>query len=261
MRIDKERFQGKLPGVIGPYKGAAQDHVDCGLITRTNVEGTWLCGIYWEGTSHVTDHHPADCLHTIVNVGNIPPHSQRAIRGKIYWFKGSKDDLLKRWRRDYPKSREGQAQNQAEAVVAGCATVADSPYAEIEIKEVFSELMARGAYDRVYSGQIKSKTGLADFSRKYSLDLNVENIDFEKKMLIFGITDDISTRAFRFLKQKQLSLFCLDYYDTGIRYKLRIAGDGKRYSYAEVFLLDRIEGIQHVAVKNLVRSGLSKVYE
>jgi hypothetical protein len=49
----------------------------------------------------VTDHHPADCLHAIVNIGDLPPHSRRVIRGKIYWFKGTKRDLLKQWRADF----------------------------------------------------------------------------------------------------------------------------------------------------------------
>jgi len=103
MKIDNARFQMKLPDVIGPYKAVAQDPVYCGLITRTDVEGKWICGIYWEGTSHVTNHHPADCLHAIVNVGNVPAHSKRSIRGKIYWFKGSKNDLLTKWRTDFPE--------------------------------------------------------------------------------------------------------------------------------------------------------------
>jgi hypothetical protein len=101
LRIDKERFADNLPGIVGPYEALLLDPVDCGLITRADLDGKWVCGIYWEGTSHVTNHHPADCLHAIVNIGNVPAHSKRVIRGKIYWFKGSKDDLLEKWRRDF----------------------------------------------------------------------------------------------------------------------------------------------------------------
>jgi hypothetical protein len=101
IRIDSERFPERLPSVIGPYKGILQKSIDCGLITRTDVDGEWICGIYWERTSHVTNHHPADCLHAIVNIGNVPAHSRRIIRGKIYWFKGTKDDLLNKWRKDF----------------------------------------------------------------------------------------------------------------------------------------------------------------
>ena len=99
--IDRERFGGDRPETIGPYEARILFPVDCGLITRTDLAGEWVCGIYWERTTHVTDHHPADCLHAIVNIGSIPPHSRREIRGKIYWFKGSKDDLRERWESEF----------------------------------------------------------------------------------------------------------------------------------------------------------------
>ena len=94
---------------IGPYKARALEPIDIGLVTRVNREGTWVCGIFWERTSHLTDHHPADCLHSVVNIGPIGPRAKRAIRGKIYWFKGTLDDLAKRWKRDFahPRRRDG----------------------------------------------------------------------------------------------------------------------------------------------------------
>jgi hypothetical protein len=105
VRIDKARGAGDpdLVRTIGPYEAEVLPPVDCGLITRADSGGRWVCGIFWERTSHVTDHHPADCLHSIVNIGGVPPHSRRAIRGKIYWFKGSLDNLFRRWHRDFPQ--------------------------------------------------------------------------------------------------------------------------------------------------------------
>ena len=88
---------------IGPYEAKMLEPIDDGPITRTNLKGTWVSGIFWEGTSHITNHHPADCLHTIVNIGGIPPHTKRAILGKIYWFQGTKSDLVKHFQRDFPK--------------------------------------------------------------------------------------------------------------------------------------------------------------
>jgi len=70
---------------------------------RNDLPETWVTGLYWQRTSHVTVHHPADCLHAIVNIGGIPPHSRRAIRGKIYWFAGDKRDLLKHFQCDFAK--------------------------------------------------------------------------------------------------------------------------------------------------------------
>lgn len=135
------------------------------------------------------------------------------------------------------------------------------PYQTIKIKEVFSKLMPRDKEDRVYSGQIKSEGGLIKFKQMYGIELESVSVDFQKQMLIFGITDSISTRAFQLLKQERIWSFVLDYADTGIKYKLDMPGEGKKYSYFQVFILNRIDGISHVGVKNLERGGLSKIYE
>jgi hypothetical protein len=103
VRIDNKRTQGKLMEKVGPYQAKMLEPIDDGLITRVNLEGTWVSGIFWEGTSHITNHHPADCLHAIVNIGDVPPHAKRAIRGKIYWFEGTKSDLEKHFQRDFSK--------------------------------------------------------------------------------------------------------------------------------------------------------------
>jgi hypothetical protein len=95
------RFQGDLTKLIGPYKGIPQAPVDLGLSARINLERNWVSGLFWENTSHITNHHPADCLHAIVNIGNIPPYSERIIRGKIYWFQGTLDDLFFKWKNDF----------------------------------------------------------------------------------------------------------------------------------------------------------------
>ena len=101
IEIDNLRTDNNLMSEVGPYKAKMLNPIDNGLITRTDIDGRWICGIYWQGTSHVTNHHPADCLHSIVNIGNIPPYSKKAIRGKIYWYKGSKDSLLKHFKMDF----------------------------------------------------------------------------------------------------------------------------------------------------------------
>ena len=131
---------------------------------------------------------------------------------------------------------------------------------KIKIKEVFSGIITRDKDDRVYSGQIKSEAGFADFQKTYGVNLNDLKLDFKKQMLIFGITDDISTRAFQLLNNIQLNSFTLDYADTGIMYKLRAAEEGKKHSHIQVFVMKKTNGISHIKVKNLIRNGLSKVY-
>jgi len=117
------------------------------------------------------------------------------------------------------------------------------------------------AGDRVYSGQIKTATGLSEFEKEYGISIGKDDIDFKKKMLVFGVTDHIETRAFQFLKQEQIGTFTLDYADTGVKYKLALPEKGKKYSHLQVFILDRIDKMGHIGIKNLVENGLSKWYD
>ena len=100
VEIDDLRTNGQPMSEVGPYKAKMLKPIDNGLITRVNLPESWVCGIHWQYTSHVTDHHPADCLHSIVNIGNIPPFSKKAILGKIYWFEGNKDSLKDHYKND-----------------------------------------------------------------------------------------------------------------------------------------------------------------
>ncbi len=68
------------------------------------------------------------------------------------------------------------------------------PYQTIKINEVFSQLITRDKDDRIYSGQIKSDAGLAEFEKAYGVTLQDHTVDFDKQMFIFGITDRISMR-------------------------------------------------------------------
>ncbi|MBI2436048.1 MAG: hypothetical protein HYV26_24590 [Candidatus Hydrogenedentes bacterium] len=103
LAMDQLRTNNHLDSMpkVGPYDALMLDPIDIGLVTRVNREKTWVCGLYWQNTTHVTDHHPADCLHAIVNLGPLPPNTTRALRGKIYWFQGVLDDLKQHWQHDF----------------------------------------------------------------------------------------------------------------------------------------------------------------
>jgi len=102
--IDARRSGGHLESMthVGPYNARMLENADSGLIFRTSPDRTWSCGVYWERTTHLTDHHPADCLHAIVNIGGVPPHSKRILHGKIYWLSGPGEELVRHCQHDFP---------------------------------------------------------------------------------------------------------------------------------------------------------------
>jgi len=113
MAIDFLRTSGRPAEPVGPYQAEMLAPIDLPLITRMDNSSRWVCGMYWENASHVTNHHPADCLHAIINIGGIPPFSTRAFRGKIYWFQGNGDDLMVHCESDFK-------QPQGELRIAAC---------------------------------------------------------------------------------------------------------------------------------------------
>ena len=105
--LDMRRSDGRLDTLerVGPYQARMLWTSEGGLVLRTSVDQKWSAGLYWERTTHLSDHHPADCLHAIVNIGGIAPHSQRVLRGKIYWLPGAGETQVTHWRQDFPDSK------------------------------------------------------------------------------------------------------------------------------------------------------------
>ena len=182
-----------------------------------------------------------------------PSAERLSLKDKPWWLEGELDFLKE-------KANENDSEKKTEKNDLALAEIADQVHV-IEIKEVFSGLITRADSDNAYSGQIKSEAGLAKFEKAYEVVIADGKLDFEDQMLVFGITDDISTRAFQFLQQQKLHSFTLDYKDTGIEYKLKMPDEGKKYSYLQIFTVKRINDIPHVKVKNLVRNGQSTVYD
>lgn len=105
--FDVRRSGGHLDTLerVGPYQARMLWTSDGGLILSTSLNQKWSTGLYWERTTHLSDHHPADCLHAIVNIGDVAPHTQRLLRGKIYWLPGSGEALVAHWHKDFPGSK------------------------------------------------------------------------------------------------------------------------------------------------------------
>lgn len=54
--IDNKRTGGNLTSKVGPYEAEMLEPVDDGPITRVNIAGTWISGIFWEGTIRCSTH-------------------------------------------------------------------------------------------------------------------------------------------------------------------------------------------------------------
>lgn len=83
----------------------SDDHAAAGLLVRESEDGQWITGVAWEEFLSVQGHNPWHCLHTCVRVGPLGPDATRTIRGRLYLFRGTKEDCLARFRRDFPPPR------------------------------------------------------------------------------------------------------------------------------------------------------------
>ena len=72
-----------------------------GLIIRESLNNGWVTGIAWEDFISVQGHNPWRCMHLSVRVGPLKTGESKTIKGKIYLFKGSKEDCLNRYFKDF----------------------------------------------------------------------------------------------------------------------------------------------------------------
>lgn len=93
--------------------------VDHGLIARQTADrelapqwywdrvapsSTWetiSSGIYWERTALISNRHPADCVHSWVDIGPMAKGEERLIHGRFYYIEGSMENLFERFREEF----------------------------------------------------------------------------------------------------------------------------------------------------------------
>ena len=72
-----------------------------GLMVREDADGDWVAGIAWDDFISAQGHNPLKCMHLGARVGPLKPGETKTIRGKVYLFKGSKEECLKRFKEDF----------------------------------------------------------------------------------------------------------------------------------------------------------------
>ncbi len=133
------------------------------------------------------------------------------------------------------------------------AVDAKSPYEIIPLKPILAEQrVIRPASDNLLVGQIVSEKAAGQFRAKYGVAFETDNIDFSKQMLVFGITDIVSTRAFQLLRNRHTDAFMLDYRYVNYYRRLAPPGENKKISIVQVFVTSRNEKmVGNIAVKNV----------
>jgi len=71
-----------------------------GLLLRESEPGGWVTGVAWQDYLSVQGHNPWSCMHVAVRVGPLEPGQSKVIRGRLYLFRGDRNDGLRRFRRD-----------------------------------------------------------------------------------------------------------------------------------------------------------------
>lgn len=78
--------------------------VPASYFRRTASGETWdrvASGMYWERTAWVSNRHPADCVHAVVDLGPLSAGESRTVHGRFYWIEGTKEDLFAAWHREF----------------------------------------------------------------------------------------------------------------------------------------------------------------
>lgn len=74
------------------------DAVD-GLIIRESGDGNWVTGIAWNRFLSAQGHNPWECMHLSAHLGPLKPQQTRVVPGRIWLFKGDREELLSRYQR------------------------------------------------------------------------------------------------------------------------------------------------------------------
>ena len=128
-RRDNEWFSFPVQHVVYPThvafantRESQGDYVDHGLIVRETPSrqlapakywdrvapgAVWkqiTSGMYWERTAYISNRHPADCVHALIDFGPLAAGESRTLQGAVYFIEGSKDDLLALWQLDFKET-------------------------------------------------------------------------------------------------------------------------------------------------------------
>ena len=102
--LTEQEFTGSVDHGLIVRETLDRDVVPSSYFRRTAPGETWMrisAGMYWERTAWISNRHPADCVHAVVDLGPLRAGESRTVHGKFYWLEAPKDDLLAAWQKDF----------------------------------------------------------------------------------------------------------------------------------------------------------------
>lgn len=97
--IDRVAAAGPLP--FSDKWPTSNENASAGIVIRESGDRKWVTAIAWNDFLSVQAHNPWHCMHLCVRAGPLDVGRTKVIRGKIYLFRGTKEDCLARFRRDF----------------------------------------------------------------------------------------------------------------------------------------------------------------
>jgi hypothetical protein len=79
----------------------AANNASRSVMIRESTDGQWVTGIAWQRSLSSQGHNPWNCMHLSVRVGPLKSGETRNIQGKMYLFRGTKEDCFQKYLDDF----------------------------------------------------------------------------------------------------------------------------------------------------------------
>jgi hypothetical protein len=98
-QIDAQATQGEF--VFSHKWPTSSRDAGGGLLLRESADNEWVAGIAWACYVSLQGHNPWRCMHQSIRVGPLEPGQTQRIRGRIYLFRGTRNDCLSKYRTEF----------------------------------------------------------------------------------------------------------------------------------------------------------------
>ena len=97
LRALADRAAGGLPFAFSYKWPTSGVDAAAGFIVRASEDNRWVTGVGWEDYLSVQGHNPWSCMHACVRAGPLAPGQSKTVRGKLYLFRGTVAECVRRF--------------------------------------------------------------------------------------------------------------------------------------------------------------------